>query len=884
MKNNKYKSVASNVKLKHEVGNKKLNSNNDFQFYEGQYDPELRRKMQVRAEANKPVNTTSEFIFDDKTMTAKRNPNAKMGLEIVSPEFQLLTAGVGSLAGKSSTLIGKIGQTMLHGAGQGAMANMSNLSGSEQNLEGLATDVLGGAIVGGALKGGGIGAKSAKQNAYKIIQKQISNSSPELTKFQNIQYDIALAKNKIKNKVSETVQPIRNTIQDFKNQKEVNKLYPNLRKTYYNDFRNSYDSSLPGNDKQRLYQQILNKNIQTTKELSDAALNVVNPQLPSRYTERFNRPAFEMNTKSKNILSGSMPLNEKTFNLFSNLQEIKPYLGFSLHDNAPFNFRTSYKTVGELNNALRTGTYTPKPEYREEVARLIKEQESLYPNAKVSGSSKLFAEGKTNKFPQDIDLYTSELGTEKNVFLPNDRHATNIQTPQVQKQLEAYNNPDEYIRLNKEAFEKSKNTASVVNPEYNKYELEHFDPIKSSIMDAFMSNKPKHIERVDEMFNTLSVEELSNAVKTRRKILGHENLDIPKFKFDDIDDNKRILEKFNFIGNKEAMANSPEKMQLYFDNQYSHHMLGSRQLRPYQSLNSNEISLKDYALNDKGVGGRVYGEGIYIGQGIEGYGPLETIIPLKPKTPIQHPTDILKSHEQLLENYTNGNRRSIITIKDNSTIENPAYFVNDGSDRRFRPNGRYVIEAKKQPTMPLITKRKSNPQSNYVSTPKAHEKFAEYYKKKYFKDEIQSKAEYDRLYKIKNRQEKLKDKINYDRVYAQQQGYDYGQNVIDDVKKLDKKYSNIKHNTAAVTLSTPIVGAIGWGVNKIYQEAQEDVQKNKKWRAEHPVEAARQDSLKNVYYERRSKRLDKDKKSKKDIVKETSILNPLRYLEQNKNK
>ena len=140
----------------------------DYQFYKGQYDPELKAKIQARAEANKPVNTTSEFIYDFKTKRAMPNPNAKMGLEIVSPEFQLMTAGVGSLGTKAVSTAGKIGQTMLHGAGQGAMANMSNLSGSEQNLEGLATDVLGGVIVGGALKGVGIGAKAAKQNAYKI--------------------------------------------------------------------------------------------------------------------------------------------------------------------------------------------------------------------------------------------------------------------------------------------------------------------------------------------------------------------------------------------------------------------------------------------------------------------------------------------------------------------------------------------------------------------------------------------------------------------------------------------------------------------------------------------------------------------------------------------
>jgi hypothetical protein len=133
---------------------KKLNLN----FTPNQYNPELKRAIDAKAEGRNP-NTTSEFIIDPKTMKSVRNPNAKMGLEIVSPEFQALTVGVGSLATKAPTVLGKLGQASLHGAAQGGIANVSNLSGSKQNLEGLATDVLGGAVVGGVLRGVGLSAK-----------------------------------------------------------------------------------------------------------------------------------------------------------------------------------------------------------------------------------------------------------------------------------------------------------------------------------------------------------------------------------------------------------------------------------------------------------------------------------------------------------------------------------------------------------------------------------------------------------------------------------------------------------------------------------------------------------------------------------------------------
>lgn len=106
------------------------------------------------------VNTTSEML------NGTFNPNAKMGLIPVSPEFMAFTGGVGGLATKATTAAGKIGSAALHGAGQGAMANVSGV-GSEQSLSGLATDILGGAIAGGIIKGTPIAANYLKGQYYK---------------------------------------------------------------------------------------------------------------------------------------------------------------------------------------------------------------------------------------------------------------------------------------------------------------------------------------------------------------------------------------------------------------------------------------------------------------------------------------------------------------------------------------------------------------------------------------------------------------------------------------------------------------------------------------------------------------------------------------------
>ena len=135
------------------IRDKKSAKQTDLEEYQKRKEKEAKDLETTRTATNEPINTTAEFILDPKTMKLIINPNVKMGLENVYPEFQLLTAGVGYLGSKAMSIAGKIARTMVHGAGQGAMANMSNLSGSEQSASGLAQDVVGGAVVGGLLKG-----------------------------------------------------------------------------------------------------------------------------------------------------------------------------------------------------------------------------------------------------------------------------------------------------------------------------------------------------------------------------------------------------------------------------------------------------------------------------------------------------------------------------------------------------------------------------------------------------------------------------------------------------------------------------------------------------------------------------------------------------------
>ena len=121
----------------------------------------VKPKLLSKPKPPEKTNTTSEFIFNPKTGKSIPNPNAKMGLENVSPEFALMTGGVG--AG-----IKGIAGAAIHGGAQGAMLNAANLTGSKQDLAGLTTDILGGAVGGTALKGVGNLVKAIKPNVYKV--------------------------------------------------------------------------------------------------------------------------------------------------------------------------------------------------------------------------------------------------------------------------------------------------------------------------------------------------------------------------------------------------------------------------------------------------------------------------------------------------------------------------------------------------------------------------------------------------------------------------------------------------------------------------------------------------------------------------------------------
>lgn len=123
-----------------------------------QYKPDIPQVIERTVNGKKWSQLTWREQFRNSNGRINGRPTEKP-LELVSPEFQLMTSGVGALGTKGVSAASKIGRAALHGASQGAIANLSNLTGSKQDIRGLLNDVVAGGVTGGALKGAGVGAQ-----------------------------------------------------------------------------------------------------------------------------------------------------------------------------------------------------------------------------------------------------------------------------------------------------------------------------------------------------------------------------------------------------------------------------------------------------------------------------------------------------------------------------------------------------------------------------------------------------------------------------------------------------------------------------------------------------------------------------------------------------
>lgn len=326
---------------------------------------------------------------------------------------------------------------------------------------------------------------------------------------------------------------------------------------------------------------------------------------------------------------------------------------------------TSQK-AGKQPGVVEQTTVTSGPvisdPYRETLKSNIAYVEETVPGAKVFGSSRGVSEGNLPHLADDYDVFISESNYNKNV--KGKFQNTGIKGSAQQHDISpngagagagkmdpenAYNidfniiheNPDgtvkpvwsrgpggyetsrevELFRQNfpEEFFEAAAAASKSGNPKNIKINktadelINGLDPTVKTIMDAYESGKPKHINRIDTYINFGNVDKVAEAQEKFAKSLVGKGASIgkqfPESAFQDIEKNKEILKKMGFIGNADVVAQDPKRMQLAINDYYINNSIMHRNVTPDAVVGKKDPTLSFKEWNAKNPQGTAMGIG-----------------------------------------------------------------------------------------------------------------------------------------------------------------------------------------------------------------------------------------------------------------------------------
>lgn len=291
------------------------------------------------------------------------------------------------------------------------------------------------------------------------------------------------------------------------------------------------------------------------------------------------------------------------------------------------------------------------PEYKATLKKNINHIQTNIPGAKVFGSSVGVAEGNLPHLTNDYDLLISRADYDKHVkgkmpfkgakgpaqqhqfgenlgeeglldfniieSLPNGMAdggaeimiGNNVVSPT--RELFRNADPERYYAAAKEAMkDKIKGGKGIIKIPYTPKQLmDKLDPTTKTIMDAYESSKPKHINKIDSYINygdTKAVlkgqEAYVKSLLGGRGTIGHQ---FPKKQFEDIVSNSQILRQIKFKGDANVVAKSPERMQLVVNDYFINNSILSREVTANASA---EAALKNWDPGSKG--GNAMGAGL----------------------------------------------------------------------------------------------------------------------------------------------------------------------------------------------------------------------------------------------------------------------------------
>lgn len=263
--------------------------------------------------------------------------------------------------------------------------------------------------------------------------------------------------------------------------------------------------------------------------------------------------------------------------------------------------------------------------------------------------------------------------------------------------------PDEFYKAEQKALRNKTNIEIPYTPDEL---IAKVDPRVKTVIDAYESSKPKHVNRIDAYLHFGDPEVVIKAQEQFVKsLVGSKGKIGPQYAenlLSDYNTNLKILDEIEFIGNPEAVAKDAKKMQAALNDFYINKTILNRQVQQINfnektiNLEAMESALKYWKPEFKGGSGNGWGlNHVQLGDsyhssilgykqlGIKHYNtPLENIALIKRQTEetILEPSDIatikniVKSHfgeESEVYKATNG----LVTSK--NLLDLPVYTVED---------------------------------------------------------------------------------------------------------------------------------------------------------------------------------------------------------------
>lgn len=428
------------------------------------------------------------------------------------------------------------------------------------------------------------------------------------------------------------------------------------------------------------------------------------------------------------------PIEEGKYKLLQNIlgDQLDNYVYFKEFDGSSKMFYSDpkYKTFSDLIADINKGNFKLSDEGVTAYKNFFNEAIKRYPDSIPYGSSKIIED--LNTLPGDIDLGRAGPGTSKFIY-DGDRKITDLNYPEVLHQHYAYNHPELYEKLQREAVEESLKTGRIVTPKFDKIKNEDFNPQINTLMDMFMSTKKKHVSRTGVYLgNTKDLSGAKKAIETKKRLLtSSSEWGAPNVDLSDFTSNTRYLKSLGYSDEMIKKINSdPERLQLIFENDYVNRVTATRRIAPYES--EDMTSLEKVFFNNKGSGLRAYGEGIYAGinQSGHAYGNLSTSFRMEPALKLNKPEDILNMEFKNIDSVTDDIKviRETDEPYNKGVISNPTF--RSGDERSVfesRGNNNEIIN----PQIP-ITKNKTHIVTTYpesYSSTQMKDRYKEYYNK-----------------------------------------------------------------------------------------------------------------------------------------------------------